>query len=313
MPNISKLSGVAAADIAAIDSTAKANIAGVSGLTMPSATTAYVSSGLEWHINSQDSNSYSGAGATTWVDLTGTQNMDLNNGPTKPSGQDYVAFDGVDDYADVDWISTDYFYGSTSKYTMWTTASMQCVVSFPEEGSTGFTYGDAVLRFGSRNQSTTRGFNFDVRRNGVGVNIFYGTYMRIDWPNTSDFQYNSTRSAYEVIPGKTYSIAITMDRSSSSGHFNAYLNGNHWTPSGTSGSLTQLNSISRWNSTYINNSNVRRGRVPWYFCIGQSSSGAVSSNALPANVYEYMLYTSELTEAEVEQNQQAYEDRYGAI
>lgn len=318
MPNITSISGVAANLIVKRSGHPRANITGLASrspnrLSFSPSLTDYVSTNLEWHINSQDSNSYSGASATTWTDLVGTQNMDLNNGPTKPSGEDYVAFDGIDDYAEVDWASTDYFYGSTSNYTMWTTASMQCVLSFPEDGNTGFTYSDAVLRFGNRYQSTTRGFNFDVRYNGVGVNIFYGTYMRINWPATSDFTYNSSRGFYEVIPGKTYNVAITMDRSSLNGHFNAYLNGNHWTPNGTNGSLTQLNGISRWNSTWINNGNVRRGRVPWYFGIGQFSNGTISSNALPSNVYEYMLYTSELTETEVEQNLQAYEDRYGTI
>lgn len=315
MSSINKISGVSfSTNVFAVDGVSKSSIGSINGISAPSSQTDYVSTGLEFHVNANDSNSWNGT--TTWTDLAGTENMTLVNGPTKPSGESYIQFDGNDDRGEVDWATTDYFYGSTSNYTMWNTLSCQAVISFDEDGSTGYVRGDAAFRFGNRYQSTTRGFQVIFDRRGASINIFYGSLMRCKWPNTSEFQYNSSRGYYEPIPGRVYSLAITMDRTkgtNNGGHFNAYLNGSQWTPSGVEGSLTQRDSTSRWDGTYINNSNVRRGRSPWYLCQNQTSSGAFTSSSNEAQVHELIMYTDELTSSEVNQNYTAYTDRYGAL
>ncbi len=313
MAPISKISNIAASSINKVDGIAKSSIGKFNNLSFASSTTDYISAGLEFHVNSQDANSYSGAGTTTWTDLAGTENMTLVNGPTKPAGEDYVAFDGNDDRGLVTWNSSDYFYGSTSDFTFWNTMTIQVVASWPEDGSTGFIPIDSHIHMISRHQSTTRGFRCFFGRLGASFDLFYGTRMDCRWPNTSDFQYNSSRGYYEPKPNQVYSFAITMDRTASDGHFNAYVNGQNFTPSSIVGSLTQLNSTSRWNSTYINFSQVRKGRDTMNFQIGQTSNGSLGASGFTCNIFEILLYNSQLSQTNVAQNLTAYTDRYGAL
>ena len=314
MPDISKISGKAIADISAVDGIAKANIASVSGLTVPSgALTSYVSTGLEFHVNSQDASSYTGAGATTWIDLTGNQDMSLINGPTKPSGEDFIAFDGADDHGEVIWSSGDYFFGSSTDYTFWTTLSMQAVGSFPEDGTTGYIHDDAFLLAIDRYQfSNMRGFSVYFGRRGIQVNLFYGSVINIGWPNTAEFQYNASRGYYEPIPDRVYSFALTMDRSSTP-HLTGYLNGSTFTPSVIEGSATQVGSISTVNGTYLNNSALRKGNGRWTWNIFQATDGTNGASGHTGNFNEYLMYNTKLTAAEVQQNYDAYVDRYGPL
>ena len=194
--------------------------------------------------------------------------------------------------------------------------TLQIVISFPDGGS-GLIPSDGQFAFGSRHQSGgTRGFRFRIGRQGLGVDIFFGTRMDCGWPNSSDFQLNSSTGDYEPIPDKVYSIALTMDRGTATGgngHFNGFLNGAQWTPSSVTTHMSQLNSTSRWDSTYINHSSVRRGRDVWYLQHFQQSSGALESSAMSCNVHEVMMYTDVLTSLEIAQNIAAYTDRYGAL
>jgi hypothetical protein len=109
------------------------------------------------HVVAADSNSYSGPGATTWNDISGSSNnVSLVNGPTEPvAGDDYIVFDGVDDYGVHTWQSGDYFYGDSSTNAMFPSASISFVVSFPEFGTTGYVWNPyAIAQFGSRKQSS---------------------------------------------------------------------------------------------------------------------------------------------------------------
>ncbi|MEL0120033.1 MAG: hypothetical protein VXB01_13925 [Opitutae bacterium] len=308
---INDINGVDWSSINDINGVAASGIAKVSGIEVPSSVTDYVSTGLEHHFNASDSSSYDGT--TTWTDLAGNGNMSLINGPTKASGTDYVAFDGNDDRGEIALDSTDYFYGSSTDYTFWTTMSCQAVMSFPEDGTTGYIHADAIQIVGNRNQtSPTRGMWFHFGRRGIELNLFFGSRITIEFPNTSDFQYNSSRGYYEPIPDQVYSFALTMDRSSSP-HLTAYVNGSTFTPSGIEGSATQVGSISTVNGTYLNNASVRKGRTPFYVNIAQTSSGAIVSSATTGNIHELMLYSTELSASEVQQNYDAYVDRYGAL
>ena len=108
--------------------------------------------------------------------------MSLINGPTKASGDDFVAFDGNND-REVTWGSSDYFYGSGTNATMWTTMSMQVVISWPEDGSTGYIHSDAISTFGSRKQSGgTRGFFFQFGRRIMELDMFFGTKIIVEFP-----------------------------------------------------------------------------------------------------------------------------------
>ena len=102
---IEKINSLALSSIAEINSTAKASIAKFNGSEAASVSlTDYVSSGLEMHFNAGDENSYnSSTTPSTWTDISSNgYSMTLNNGPTEPNaGDNYIQFDGVDDYGEI--------------------------------------------------------------------------------------------------------------------------------------------------------------------------------------------------------------------
>jgi hypothetical protein len=60
-----------------------------------------VTNGLVLALDAGDRNSYM-SGSTTWIDLAGTNNGTLTNGPTFNTGSGgSIVFDGVDDYCDI--------------------------------------------------------------------------------------------------------------------------------------------------------------------------------------------------------------------
>ena len=313
MPVIREINAVDLDNIQRINSISKSAIVGFDTVGTPSDTTDYVSTGLEFHVNASDTTSWTGT--TTWTDLAGTENMSLINGPTKASGDDFVAFDGNNDRGEVAWGSSDYFYGSASTdKTMWTTMSMQVVISWPEDGSTGYIHSDAISTFGSRKQSSgMRGFFFQFGRRGMELNMFFGTKIIVEFPaDTTEFQYNSSRGYYEPKPNRVYNMAICIDRSANP-EVTCYLNGQTFTPDDVTGDATQVGTSSTINTTYLDDSSVRRGPSPWIANHFQFSNGSLTSSALTANWHECLLYSTKLSASEVQQNHDAYVDRYGAL
>lgn len=312
MAPISKISNIAAASISKVDGVAKASIGKFNNLAFAASNTAYVSNNLEFHINANDASSYDGS--TTWSDLSGNGNdMTLRNGPTKPSGQNYVEFDGVDDDGEVQWDSSDYFYGSSTNYTFWDTFSFCTVCSWQEDGSTGFIPPDGTVGIGRRIQtSNRRGVLIRAHRLGFQWNVMYGTPVFIKWPNTSDFQYNSSRAAYEPKPDKEYHFAMVFDRTTTP-MLTCYINGATFTPSSVTGNYSGNNGDGSVTTlTYANNSAIRKGDDKFYMMVGGNSNGTLAYQNT-GRVGEFMLYSDALTQSEVQQNKDAYTDRYGAL
>jgi hypothetical protein len=312
---INDINGVAWSNINDVNGVAVANIADINGVDAPSSQTDYVSSGLELHLNASDSSSYSGPSATTWNDLSGNgHNVTLVNGPTEPTdGDGYVSFDGTDDYGTITWASGDYFHGSSTNYTFWDEFSFTFVVSFPEDGSTGQVVTDAVARFGSRQQnSNMRCLWMQADLRGIWIGLAYGSTTFFSWPaDSNEFVYNTTYSRWQPQPDRVYHCTLTMDRTTSP-HVITYLNGQTYTVAAWQGSyVSGTNTGSQANLIYINNSQVRRGPATWYLAHTQFSSGSLVSSSTTCDIREVMLYNDRLTAAEVDQNYDAYVERYG--
>jgi hypothetical protein len=98
MPDISKVSGVAADSVKKIDGVSKASIGKLNELSFAS-TVSLITTNLVQHLDAGDSSSYSGSGST-WFDLT-SNNVDgtFRGAPTYSSsdGGGSFSFDGVDD------------------------------------------------------------------------------------------------------------------------------------------------------------------------------------------------------------------------
>jgi len=321
MADVGKINGVLKSDINRLNGITEATIGKVNDLDF--ATGAGYVSGAIMHLVAADSSSYSGPGATTWVDISGsTNNVALVNGPTEPvAGDDYIAFDGVDDYGSHTFQSGEYFYGDSSNTSMFTTASGSVVVSFAEAGTTGFIASDAVWQFGSRKQSSgMRCFQLRVERRGICVLLAYGSVVFVKWPSNdpTNFHYNSSRGYWEPKPDRVIHASIRWERSPATGyrHMCAYLNGVPFTTSGfTGGSSGQsgLASSSRINYTYANASAVRRGQAQWFIGGQHNKSGNLITNTLQSNMGEVLLYSSALTDAEMLQNYNAYISAYGPL
>jgi len=330
---IEKINSLSLSSVAEINSTAKANIAKFNGSEATSVSlTDYVSSGLEMHFNAGDENSYnSSTTPTTWTDLSSNgYSMTLYNGPTEPNaGDNYIQFDGTDDYGEIIVPSTDYFYGEGSasggsethdqdQYTF------MAVCSFPEDGSTGYVVSDAYCGMTCRRRrttssSSTRGTLIRFSLYGFQHSNYYGPLASMKPPSNQStyFQYNSSRSQYEIKPDTKVHVAMTVDlTSSSTNNFICYINGQTFTATASTGGSGL--SGSSLNLSYDTTSQIKDGSQYWHHGVSPlntqyNGNPVVSSNALSTNTYELMMYNRVLSAAEIEQNFDAYVDRYGTI
>lgn len=322
MSDIAKINAVAPADFSKIRGIAKGDIAKVDGLDMPSSGTQYVS-GATMHLVAANATSYSGPGATTWNDISGSSNnVSLINGPTEPTaGDDFIRFDGVDDYGKHTFVSGEYFYGDASNTAQFLTASCSFVASFPEDGTTGLVARDAICQFGSRKQSSgMRCFQMRAEYRGIIVLLAYGSAVFIKWPSndSTNFQYNSASGYYEPKPDRVLNMGLRWQRSPATGyrHVGGYLNGAPYASSGFTGGSSQQSGIaseSRTNYTYANASAVRRGQAEWLLAGQHNSSGNLITNTLQSDMREFLLYEGALTDAEFLQNHNAYVSAYGPL
>ncbi len=78
-----------------------------------------VTNGLVLALDAGDRNSYV-SGSTTWIDLAGTNNGTLTNGPTFNTGSGgSIVFDGVDDYVDTVSGSSTVALTSAATFSSW--------------------------------------------------------------------------------------------------------------------------------------------------------------------------------------------------
>jgi len=337
---ISEINNKAIADLSHFVGKAKGDYSNILGNIFSSGQpsyTDYISSGLEMHFNAGDETSYnSSTNPTTWSDISGNgYNMALNNGPTEPSaGDNYLQFDGTDDYGVVTLSSGDWGYGEgaasggteTHNQTQYT---FICVCSFPEDGTTGYVPSDSYCMLTNRRRrttssSSTRGTLIRFSRWGFEHTNYYGTTVRMEPPSNMStyFQFNSTGryspSRYEIKPNTKIHAAITIDlTNSSTNNMICYINGQIFTANSLIGSAGNL-SNSSCNLTYDTTTQIKDGSQYWVHGVSTLNTSyngnlQVSTNSLTTNTYELMLYNRVLSQAEIEQNYDAYVDRYGAI
>jgi hypothetical protein len=337
---ISEINNKAIADLSHFLGKAKGDYGNILGDIFSSGQpsyTDYISRGLEMHFNAGDETSYnSSTNPTTWSDISGNgYNMALNSGPTEPSaGDNYLQFDGTDDYGVVTLSSGDWGYGEgaasggteTHNQTQYT---FICVCSFPEDGTTGYVPLDSYCMLTSRRRrltssTSTRGTLIRFSRWGFEHSNYYGTTVRMEPPSNKStyFQLNNTGryspSRYEIKPNTKIHAAITIDlTNSSTNNMICYINGQTFTANSLIGSAGNL-SNSSCNLTYDTTTQIKDGSQYWVHGVSTLNTSyngnlQVSTNSLTTNTYELMLYNRVLSQAEIEQNYDAYVDRYGAI
>jgi len=188
-----------------------------------SAKAAISTNGLVLHLDAGDSNSYSGSG-TTWSDLSQSgKNGTLVNGPTiQNSNGKYFAFDGVNDYVQMNTIDANFSAGFTATFyaNFGTAQSWERLMDF----GTATERNNIII---ARN-STTQNLTVELW-NGTGVSSGYCT--------ASNAITNSTWAHY----------AITLDGA----NCKIYRNGLLF----TSISYTGLPSISNRTASYLGKSN----------------------------------------------------------
>jgi len=321
MAEIAKFSGVEPVNFGEVSGVAKGSIADINGYTLPSApSTSYVTAGMQLHLVAADSSSYSGPGATSWNDISGNSRVvTLYNGASEPvAGDNYVLFDGVDDYGELTWQSGDHFYPGSPVATMPNNYSACWIAAFPEDGTTGFCNGLSMTHWGSRQQSGGKRCLFIRSLYWTQYNAWaYGSAPYFFWPSTPsvDFQYNSTRGRNELYPDRFYHFAMTWDKNASGNdQLRWYINGQPYSaPTQSSGGWTSTDRPnSRGKTQYGTSSQVRLGPATWQLQRAANSDGSLGA-PIPSSIKESLLYSTTLSPADVLQNYNAYISTYGAI
>lgn len=319
MADVGKINGVAQGDINRLCGIDEANIGKVNGLNF-SAGASYVTAGMEVHLVAADSSSYSGPGATSWNDISGNNRVvTLYNGASEPvAGDNFVLFDGVDDYGELTWQSGDYFYPGSPVATMPNNYSACWIAAFPEDGTTGFCTNLGMTHWGTRQQSGGKRCLFIRSLYWTQYLAWaYGSVPYFFYPSTPsvDFQYNTARGRNELYPDRFYHFAVTFDKNASGNdQLRFYINGQSYSaPSqSTSGWTSTDRPNSRGKSQYGTSSQVRLGPATWQIQRSANVDGSLGTH-LPSSIKESLLYSTTLSPADVLQNYNAYISNYGAI
>ncbi len=172
-----------------------------------------VTDGLVFYVDAANDKSYSGSG-TTWIDLAGSNNGTLTNGPTFDSGNGgSIVFDGTNDYVAM---SNDLFSGN-NEGTLEVIASTDDVTNdrkfFTQEGSSSTTDGS--------------GFNFTCEQGGIRHRHFGG---------------NRTYGAGQISVGAIFHASIVIPSSATqTDDLLVYINAQNHSGSQTAGGVKTLN------------------------------------------------------------------------
>jgi hypothetical protein len=237
-----------------------------------------VTNGLVLALDAGDRNSYV-SGSTTWIDLVGSKNGTLTNGPTFNSGSGgSIVFDGVDDYISIAGNTFNYNPGTTGELSLelwiYPTGPFSSYTNEPPTTNLGGFFGQGYFNasigwgLGMATISGVNYFSFQVRN--------VGTVVDIGIPSTSF----STGSWYHLVGSFTRNNFSRL-----------YINGQLQ----VSGSSTSLNGVSL--NPNVNDAALgRAGFQPFY-------AGCRISTA--------KLYNRPLSTQEVLQNYNATKGRFG--
>jgi hypothetical protein len=195
-----------------------------------------VTNGLVLALDAGDRNSYV-SGSTTWIDLAGTNNGTLTNGPTFNTGSGgSIVFDGVDDYINsIGTTSTFSFIQNTGVYTIsaWVKPAVLDTAMYFAGNNSG-TGGEKGFFFGKEANNNC----WLALTNGSGTildhkvsNFFLNT---TDWVNvicvgnstTNQFYKNGT--AFTSAGSITSLTTGTSSRTLALGSINNVLAYNYW-------------------------------------------------------------------------------------
>tara|TARA_E500000318_G_scaffold7690_2_gene7111 strand:+ start:17020 stop:17877 length:858 start_codon:yes stop_codon:yes gene_type:complete len=284
MPDISKVSGVAADSVGKIDGVSKASIGKLNELSFAS-TASIVTTNLALHLDAGDSSSYSGSGST-WFDLT-SNNIDFSliNSPTYSSsdGGGSFQFDGVDDE-----ISSTY------------SASSPILFSASDLDTNGATFqlwaknvSNNAIQFNTNSATSNHYFGIEVipthnTSKGGGkmvAHIFEGT------ANNSPASRRTAETSFGVHNANVWYLFTWTFGSNESSDIEFALNASSVARAGTSG-------------TGDNNS-------PQYSSSRKPAMGRVRGVARQGHVSQVLVYNRVLSSSEIAQNFNATKARYG--
>ena len=179
-----------------------------------------VTNGLVLALDAADRNSYSGTGATTWIDLSGRGNTGtLTNGPTYNSANGgSIVFDGSNDY------SSSAISLSSSNMTIELTFKINVVGSFVDV---------AVLDDGTNELLIELGGNNGVP-NTNGYLRYYSTYTG---SAIGDISNSLASSSQYIIDSRIHTSALTVGSSLATSYFDGIFQG--------SGSVNETKTFTR--------------------------------------------------------------------
>ncbi len=245
-----------------------ANSTGDGSLTI----TCIVNSGLAFHLDANNSNSYSGTGATVWNDLIGSNNVTLYNSPTFSSSLG-VTFNGTDQYGSIPSVSGVTDFTNSQKYSI--------EVWFkPSNGQVNNGEAELLEKWNKYNESK---YPFTIRYNESASSMMVACYDGSNFPSQSitGFPVNTWKQIVAVFDFQAKTLTLYRDGANS-----------------VSRSLTGIGQVSNTSPIAI------ASRL-------NSSGGAQSSIMFKGTIGIIRTYKIALTSDQVLQNFNANRTRFG--
>jgi len=143
-----------------------------------------VTNGLVLALDAGDRNSYV-SGSTTWIDLAGTNNGTLTNGPTFSTGSDgSIVFDGVDDRCSI----------QNQNFNSTTSSSFTIEIMYKRNSSTPGSFSPLYFMGAGGTSDARIFFWFDDDNNGrMAINYYtrtgFDTYIELTRSLDTNFHY----------------------------------------------------------------------------------------------------------------------------
>ena len=236
-----------------------------------------ITDGLVFAVDAANRKSYT-SGSDTWVDLAGSNDGTLTNGPTFDSGDGGgIVFDGTDDLVEMG--------GSNTIASSITEGSWSCWFKSTQAGSIGYL---ASLKRTANNETASTFFSLILNRINTGLTVSNGRLMILARNSTNtDWNFVTFENGYN--DGNWYNVAATTSSSS----LTLYVNGLQVATSTGDKSLPSITGNTR------------------PFTVGDFDLAETTNFHLDGSIANVSFYNKALTSTEVLQNYNALKSRFG--
>jgi len=236
-----------------------------------------ITDGLVFAVDAANKKSYPGSG-TTWIDLAGSNNGTLTNGPTFDSGNGgSIVFDGTNDSVEMG--------GSDTIASSITEGSWSCWFKSTQAGSIGYL---ASLKRSINGETPSTLFSLILNRINTSLTVSNGRLMILA-RNSANTDWNIVTFENNYNDGSWYNVVATASDSS----LTLYVNGFQVATSTGDKSLPSITGNTR------------------PFSIGHFDSSNNPTLSFNGNISNVSFYNKALSSTEILQNYNVLKSRFG--